>query len=150
MIEKIVTSLETSRKLKELGMVQESMFYWVRFAHKRKWDLAIGEEVFVIDNYVWENVGYDSGELSYDYVELTHHQVMEKISAWTTTELGCMLDLMEVDDDYIHHTFPDTQAQKGILDNIEMWTEMAAPHYDDPRAEIIKNLTQNLLNWRGG
>jgi len=34
MIEKLVTNLEVSKKLKELGVLQESWFYWVEYV----WD----------------------------------------------------------------------------------------------------------------
>ena len=122
MIEKIVTSLEVSKQLKELGIVQESIFYWVCLGGE--WEI-VTHPIAMGAKKEWGV--YDDGI----------------ISAFTVTEMGCMLDLMSVDDDYVHHNFPDVQAQKGIFEMLDMFRGE-----DIPIEEHIANLNQNLINWR--
>ena len=64
-VEKLVTSLEVSRKLKDLGIIQESCFYWYLWSDKTK-----------IINYSEMEMLSGSNEI---------------ISAFTVTELGAML-----------------------------------------------------------
>ena len=76
-VEKIVTSLEVSRKLKALGIIQESCFYWVR------------TPVYSIDGAEIKWVIVDENELM---TYLSADEVHDKISAFTVTELGAMMD----------------------------------------------------------
>ena len=67
MIEKLVTSLDVSRKLKDLGVIQESYFYWVKCSDTRNF--------IIIPSYA---------------VYLRSDSFKETISAFTVTELGAM------------------------------------------------------------
>ena len=69
MIEKLVTSLDVSRKLKDLGVIQESYFYWVKCSDTRNF--------IIIPSYA---------------VYLRSDSFKETISAFTVTELGAMMD----------------------------------------------------------
>jgi len=73
---KLVTSLEVSRKLKALGIIQESCFYWVR------------TPVYSIDGAEIKWVIVDENELM---TYLSADEVHEKISAFTVTELAVMM-----------------------------------------------------------
>ena len=75
-VEKIATSLEVSRKLKALGIIQESCFYWVR------------TPVYSIDGAEIKWVIVDENELM---TYLSADEVHEKISAFTVTELAVMM-----------------------------------------------------------
>lgn len=72
-----VTSLEISKRLKELGVKQESLFYWVK-----SWDVN----------------GYFTGdEPEIEYLDIIEQYEMEKsiiCSAYTVAELGEMLPSM--------------------------------------------------------
>lgn len=67
-LEKQVTSLELSKKLKELGVKQESLFYYSRVKHEQEYKLDFGIHG------------------PYETKDLDH-----KISAFTVAELGEML-----------------------------------------------------------
>ena len=58
----IVCDIEYSKRLKELGVKQESLFYWVKMSHGN-WNLGL-------------------------YSEITQWQGYDSISAWTVAELG--------------------------------------------------------------
>ena len=80
-IEKIVTSLEVSRKLKDLGIIQESCFYWARSGGP--WHVKIADT---------------------NMLRCARNGNNYLISAWTVTELGAMLSRD------INHTVPDNSA----------------------------------------
>ena len=67
-IEWQVTNLDLSRKLKELGVKQESLFYWSRSTHFNQYELLLG------------------GHSVFETADTEH-----KISAFTVSELGEML-----------------------------------------------------------
>ncbi|MFA5696569.1 MAG: hypothetical protein WC917_03955 [Bacilli bacterium] len=75
-LEQQVTSLELSKKLKELGVKQESLFYWVK--HRQT---AFPDEKIMLK----ENI--------YGYNKLEPHAFQFEIifSAFTVTELGKIL-----------------------------------------------------------
>lgn len=71
-LEQQVTSLEISRKLKELGAKQESCFYWCEVDTTDDWDLRPAKSVF------GKEIDYGNSYLS-------------EVSAFTIAELGEML-----------------------------------------------------------
>lgn len=91
MIEKIVTSLEVSKKLKKLGIIQESIFYWVK---DNVWKLVLGDNQ--ISRILKENDG--------------NRWI---VSAWTVTELGAMWGEEETDET-LFTCNPDNEAQHII------------------------------------
>ena len=117
-VEKIATSLEVSRKLKALGIIQESCFYWVR------------TPVYSIDGAEIKWVIVDENELM---TYLSADEVHEKISAFTVTELANMIDFGSKG-----HTCPDSQAYSII--------ESLARHGDVQGG--VKHLSKNLKKWR--
>ena len=124
MIEKLVTSLEVSRKLKDLGIIQESCFYWARSGGP--WHVKIADT---------------------NMLRCARNGNNYLISAFTVTELGMMLDLMTVDpdDDYISHCWPDNQAQMGIFDMLDDYRLPSGKLAFDG---MIENLNKNLKEWR--
>jgi hypothetical protein len=73
-IEKLVTSLDVSRKLKALGIIQESCFYWV----------CPG---FRTDSELWIKSHGKYYSLS-DIGGMPMYEPEEKVSAWTVTGLS--------------------------------------------------------------
>ena len=73
-LEQQVTSLELSRRLKELGVKQESLFWW----HTHEDPQVPQHTDYVFAN--WENCKWDVA-------------FCDKVSAFTVTELGEMLQL---------------------------------------------------------
>lgn len=71
MLEKLVTSLEVSKRLKELGVEQLSCFYWKYSPTGKKWIIIEGSE----------------GHSDEDPIKQKFY-----ISAFTCTELAAMMD----------------------------------------------------------
>lgn len=108
-LENQVCSLELSKKLKELGVKQESLFYWVR----------------PVDKWLLTPVITDEDKI---YLEHSINDVlqMEHYSAFTVAELGNMLPnwtktIKRLSDDWVcivrhkhndinNHAFSDTEA----------------------------------------
>jgi hypothetical protein len=128
MVEKIVTSLEVSKKLKDLGIIQESCFYWVKL--DTGWEVACGNEI----SYVYDQNEIDSpngGEYTSEYTE--------KISAFTVTELGAMYGNLFTDEPYVN-MYPTEEANREVI----YWlTESMSPK------KYLKIFNQNFLKWRG-
>ena len=121
-IEKIVTSLEVSRKLKALGIIQESCFYWVRFPREKNFHIASEEEILEL------SVGKNVSSAMWSDISET---IVEKISAFTVTELAVMM---------CHCTFGNDTYECFMI------------HPDDYANTIskseIKQCNRNLKKWR--
>jgi hypothetical protein len=118
-----VCSLEQAKKLKELGVKQESLFYFVE------------EEVSVADYHtalVWK-IEYEGNQA---YVEDIEWET--RISAFTASELGEML--RSSNDDIIYHT-STTKVALEIFDGEYFSSEIEA----DARAEMLIYLLENKL-----
>jgi hypothetical protein len=137
-VERIVTSLEVSKKLKDLGILQESCFYWV-----------LGRYLCFIDDEVdgdryYCNVLDDEYYAKVNEIEDTHI-----VSAFTVTELGALNDSEEVCRD------PDgfgewlvRRCSFGLqYDNEKSFTPKSSHEIIQNR---IERLNQNLLEWREG
>ena len=72
-LENQVCSLESAKRLVELGIKQESLFYWMKFP---------------IQKQVYENIKWKWEVVSKDFLESAFS---EKISAFTVAELGEIL-----------------------------------------------------------
>jgi len=90
-LEQQVCSLELAKKLKELGVKQESLFYWQRYTEKKtgieEWDLALRGK-HTRDN-AWSCLTgnyHDGRQWISHWVEKD-----EEYSAFTVAELGEML-----------------------------------------------------------
>lgn len=106
-LENQVTNLELSKKLKELGVKQESLYYWVE-----KWDLEKDE------NNLWKS--YFTGK-----VYLNHYYNNDNprliASAFTVAELGEMLP-EEIEDPKTKYIF-GLHLNKVESKNWEVWYE---------------------------
>ena len=122
-VEKIVTSLEVSRKLKALGIIQESCFYWVRpNPRNERYELIL--------------IGDTPCGRGDEYFSPKHHtgakyRIIDKISAFTVTELAVMM---------CHCTFGNDTYECFMI------------HPDDYANTIskseIKQCNRNLKKWR--
>ncbi len=129
-LEKQVTSLELSKKLKELGVKQESLFYWV--SHFNGDELVFENDEHNFYKSVWK----------------------ERSSAYTVAELGEMLPRglctqkapetyhMQFDSD----AWKDAWNIKGLeLGFRELWEETKADTEADARAKCLIYLIENDL-----
>jgi hypothetical protein len=110
MIEKLVTSLEVSKRLKELGVRQQSCFYWIRYELEPKYFLLPHNEV--LDGY-----------------EPTENETSEypPVSAFTCTELAAMMGSSQSDID------PNIEAE-GIIIGLQNGFD----HIDQINANIAR------------
>lgn len=110
-LESQVTSLEISKKLKELGVKQQSLFRWVKgemeFGYEGEWSIKEGENYFIFDHilsyeiediYLEPDLPYDSGMSEEQFVKWEKERKagwrrMRKAmcSAFTVAELGNLL-----------------------------------------------------------
>jgi len=72
-----VCSLKLSKKLKKLGVTQESRFYWWKFDGKYHLSFRFGERIICISNF--------------NFFTTYGHKTEEYCSAFTASELGEML-----------------------------------------------------------
>ena len=87
MIEKLVTSLEVSRKLKALGIIQESCFYWVGLRDEED-GLCLNEYYSLVQK---EGIFKKQTSLLNSGITDTR-LILDSVSAFTVTELGAMMD----------------------------------------------------------
>jgi hypothetical protein len=96
-LESQVTSLELSKKLKELEVKQESLFYWIKKDKYRPFDSdkKIDDDFIIIFSAKQEYLINEDNE---DIVESygcgccsSEYMIHEKYSAFTASELGQML-----------------------------------------------------------
>lgn len=93
-LEEIVTSLELSKRLSELGVKQESLFYWV---------ISITDKIFLVSE---KNQNYisQSGICSYEFGP--HHIPIKYFySAFTASELIELLPQNIIDPEYNETVF---------------------------------------------
>jgi hypothetical protein len=131
-VERIVTSLEVSIKLRDLGILQESCFYWV-LDGPRGWG-------------VWMKVDRDGYHNWFNVKEFSmpmNWEPEEPISAWTPAELWGMMGSADT---------PDSEFL-GALD-IKLLREKhpVTNGYPDSILTkiIIKEMNQNLEKWIKG
>ena len=121
-VEKIVTSLEVSRKLKDLGIIQESCFYWVRpNPRNERYELIL--------------IGDTPCGRGDEYFSPKHHtgakyRIIDKVSAFTVTEL---FHLWRWCNDITPD--PDHEGQMVI-------------EYLEGSAGNVNKMNQSLLEWR--
>lgn len=82
-LEEQVCFEELARKLEELGVKQESSFYWVKIEHTKGYYLALRKEV---------DGGYEYVFISTKPHSHTSNDIEDVISAFTAAELGKMLN----------------------------------------------------------
>jgi hypothetical protein len=119
MIEKIVTSLEVSKRLKNLGIVQESVFYWVK--PEIKWPYG--------DKWRLESASHKLLDLKQLQLGCTYTDI---ISAFTVTELGAMFKF-----DFLSRGEPNEDAKELIEEGCRGCWDLT-----------IDELNQNLQSWR--
>jgi hypothetical protein len=122
MIEKIVTSLEVSRKLKDLGIIQESCFYWVNVYDQNH------------KNYIWKVVDIDSMDF-YDKDIYLVDREKEKISAFTSEEIQEM-----------NNSLLTSRVEKQA--EIMVYRLTNNERTEKERKKELKKLNQNLKKWR--
>lgn len=142
-LEQQVCSLEFAKKLKELGVKQESLFYWQ--ASKRKMKDYIAEGKWVPRDYslIPRREGYISdiaGAYGYN----------RYISAFTVAELGEMLpssiELGNFDEIFLH-----CNKMRGEIWEVEYsWYETVHKYFEDKseadaRAKMLIYLIENKL-----
>ena len=140
-LEDQVVSLELSKKLKELGVPQESLFWWAEYRHK------INQPKFQ-----WE---VTDSTYEGDYCEYKN-----KVSAYTVAELGEMLPLVvsQNGEDHYLNCFRPCQwieaqdkslgwmigYENGVFTHDEVEIQ-EAPTEADARAKMLIYLLENNL-----
>jgi hypothetical protein len=146
-VERIVTSLEVSRKLKGLGILQESCFYWVKVEYwpeGEQWALGF------LDPWRYDDWKKDEGYFyvfSDDTIEHIHYgtdklsDIQEYVSAFTVTELGAMLRKS------ITGYFNPNSEASMVIQHLEYVYKTCN---DSGKKICIDKLNQNLEKWREG
>lgn len=121
-LEKQVCSLELAKKLKELGVKQESLFYWVT---TKPTDIKP-------TTIEWE------GDIEWIRENISHTYITEQVSAFTVAELGEMLP------SYTRTTKVDVNY---FVSNCESLTDVNADGFTeaDARAKMLVYLIENKL-----
>lgn len=131
-VERLVTSLEVSRKLKDLGIIQESCFYWVRFPYKKEFNLM------AFDPSLWLSDDLESAEIpdwgSGGCEGIYFENVMEKISAFTSEEIQEM-----------NNSLLTSRVEKQAEILIYRLTDKKRPAKNIEKE--LKKLNQNLKEW---
>lgn len=130
-LEKQVTSLALSQRLKELGVKQESVFYW--------WDFEKGtpkeETVLAQRKTGWNRIYHG------EWFTTLGHKTEQYASAFTVAELGEMLP----------QGYMSVKASKWHCDNLDMYIEpdaaviAEADTEADARAKMLIYLIENDL-----
>ena len=139
MIEKLVTSLEVSRKLKALGIIQESCFYWVGLRDEED-GLCLNEYYSLVQK---EGIFKKQTSLLNSGITDTR-LILDSVSAFTVTELGAMLSRD------IHHTVPDDSAGLLLRLLLRLIDGIKKDHQlnDCDFKEVVEGWNENLKKWR--
>lgn len=87
-LEKQIVSLELSRRLKELGVKQESLFYWAqvdKYPNGIKWDVLKKGERRTHGDYVAAFTVAELGEMLPNKLGDEHILIVWKNAAWNVT-----------------------------------------------------------------
>jgi hypothetical protein len=137
-INKLVTSLEVSRKFKELGILQESCFYWVDwFVNEnlkmvRRWELLLKKEIL--------KEFHD--HLDKDYPKKMFEKGLNEnriISAFTLTEI-CHMEKVA----YIYWETPNTAANCIIEMYNAAITSFKPKYAKEENKEYITQINANI------
>jgi hypothetical protein len=114
-LESQVCSLEFAKRLRELGVKQESLYYWIK-------------NKFTEEEYSWSIFAHKACQGEDCYVLEEWKQKPYCYSAFTVAELGMILPVQVASHRYINDIMPD--------DPIDEWTCLYTP--PPTRAQIVK------------
>ncbi len=129
-LEEQITNLELSKKLKELGVKQESLFYWVEFSGLQK-----GHQDYKTSLH-WELRNCENNLSNFP----------DKISAFTVAELGEMLKPYAYYSNNMASDFPTYQENHkswGFINDEIKW--VYADTEANARAKMLIYLIENKL-----
>lgn len=126
-LEQQVVSLELAKKLKELGVKQESLFYWV----KEYYDPLPLRVVDTKWNVIW------LAEL----VDTISYTKRENLSAFTVAELGLLLPYNTVSGRYEEFAGEEWNCENSVLNVFNIRADTEA----DARAKMLCYLLENKL-----
>jgi len=150
-----VSSPELSNKLKELGVKQKSLFWWVKgkmnYGYEGEWDIDESDNYFLFDHVVGHTFSADEFRLSADdlgeYFEdfeklrkktkkIQKKRMKDICSAFTVAELGEMLPA-----EYITRKIGERWRGRRIGENYATISESETEA--DARAKIIVHLLED-------
>lgn len=126
-LEQQVTSLELSKKLKELGVKQESLFYWTR-------------------NYTWKSGDFKADSKEYiGYSKNKKHYSEYEYAAFTVAELGELLPNLTTSWKQIETSDGDI-GWRCHYDDKEVKTTIADTEAESRGKMLVYLLENNLIN----
>lgn len=128
-LEQQVCSLELAKKLKELGVKQESLFYWVT---TKPTDIKP-------TTIEWE------GDIEWIRENISHTYITEQVSAFTVAELGEILSRNNDLRYYFNHVWQQDKQSWIVMDVcLDNYYEYASTEAD-ARAKMLIYLIKNKL-----
>ena len=122
--EDIVVSLELAKKLKEAGIEQDSLCYWIRWKDKDKWSIKC------VDEYMREE--WKFSPLVEYYSAYTATELIEKLPSLIREGLRYTLCIYKLHDSYI------VEYERLSEDNeIELLCEFENKKFADALAEML-------------